>query len=292
VPSPPWSRRAGERRRGLDIQILQTAGSLETLAVATYAAALELDFVMNRNKVIARTAMKQHADHLAAFNAQARKLGGKEQTQPNAKYAKIVEAAKLTLKARATVVQVDISDEHQVTTLFEQAVGAFGGVDILVNNAGVDASGKDVSELPTDVWDRAIRTNLYRTFFCCRRFIQLRLQAGGGGKIISVTSVHEDIPHAGGADCDCSKGGVRNLTRTLALEFAPSKINVNNLAPGMVLTPFNQPAIHDPELLEEQVQSIPWKGPPSRRRSPGWRCSSLRATPTTSPGPPTRCTVA
>ena len=160
---------------------------------------------------------------------------------------------------RATVVQVDISDEDQVTTLFEQAVGAFGGVDILVNNAGVDASGKDVSELPTDVWDRAIRTNLYGTFFCCRRFIQLRLQAGGGGKIINVTSVHEDIPNAGGADYDCSKGAVRNLTRTLALELAPSKINVNNLAPGMVLTPFNQPAIDDPELLEEQVQSIPWK---------------------------------
>jgi len=160
---------------------------------------------------------------------------------------------------RATVVQVDISDEDQVATLFEQALGAFGGVDILVNNAGVDASGKDVGELSTDVWDRAIRTNLYGTFFCCRRFVQLRLQAGGGGKIINVTSVHEDIPNAGGADYDCSKGAVRNLTRTLALELAPSKINVNNLAPGMVLTPFNQPAIDDPELLEEQVQSIPWK---------------------------------
>jgi glucose 1-dehydrogenase len=160
---------------------------------------------------------------------------------------------------RATVVQVDISDEDQVATLFEQALGAFGGVDILVNNAGVDASGKDVGELSTDVWDRAIRTNLYGTFFCCRRFVQLRLQAGGGGKIINVTSVHEDIPNAGGADYDCSKGAVRNLTRTLALELAPSKINVNNLAPGMVLTPFNQPAIDDPDVLEEQVQSIPWK---------------------------------
>ncbi len=116
-----------------------------------------------------------------------------------------------------------------------------------------------MSELSTDVWDRAIRTNLYGTFFCCRRFVQLRLQAGGGGKIINVTSVHEDIPNAGGADYDCSKGAVRNLTRTLALELAPSKINVNNLAPGMVLTPFNQPAIDDPDVLEEQVQSIPWK---------------------------------
>jgi len=159
----------------------------------------------------------------------------------------------------ALVVQVDISDEEQVASLFGQGVERFGSIDILMNNAGVDASGKDVADLPTDVWDTAIRTNLYGTFFCCRRFVQLRKQAGGGGKIINVTSVHEDIPNAGGADYDCSKGAVRNLTRTLALELAPLQINVNNLAPGMVLTPFNQPAIDDPKLLEEQVQSIPWK---------------------------------
>ncbi len=71
--------------------------------------------------------------------------------------------------------------------------------------------------------------------------------------------LHEEIPNAGGSDYDCSKGAVRNLTRTLALELAPLRINVNNLAPGMVLTPFNQPAIDDPDLLEEQVQSIPFK---------------------------------
>ena len=160
---------------------------------------------------------------------------------------------------RAIVVQADISDETQVASIFDQAMRAFDGVDILMNNAGVDASGTPVAELSTEVFDKAIRTNLYGAFFCCRRFIQLRQAAGGGGKIINVTSVHEDIPNAGGADYDCSKGAVRNLTRTLALELAPLKINVNNLAPGMVLTPFNQEAIDDPKVLEEQVQSIPWK---------------------------------
>jgi len=160
---------------------------------------------------------------------------------------------------KAIVVQVDISDEKQVATVFDRAVEAFGTIDILMNNAGVDASGTDVGELSTEVWDKAIKTNVYGPFFCCRRFIQERKQRGGGGKIINVTSVHEDIPNAGGADYDCSKGAVRNLTRTLALELAPMKINVNNLAPGMVLTPFNQPAIDDPDLLEEQVQSIPLK---------------------------------
>jgi len=160
---------------------------------------------------------------------------------------------------RAIVVQLDISDETQVAAAFDRAVEAFGTIDILMNNAGVDASGTDVGLLSTEVWDKAIRTNVYGPFFCCRRFIQERKQRGGGGKIINVSSVHEDIPNAGGADYDCSKGAVRMLTRTLALELAPLGINVNSLAPGMVLTPFNQPAIDDPDLLEDQVQSIPFK---------------------------------
>jgi glucose 1-dehydrogenase len=160
---------------------------------------------------------------------------------------------------RAIVVQLDIRDEDQVGSAFDQAIAAFGTVDILMNNAGVDASGDDVADLSTDTFDTAIRTNVYGPFFCCRRFIQERKQRGGGGKIINVTSVHQDIPNAGGADYDCSKGAVRMLTRTLALELAPLGINVNNLAPGMVLTPFNQAAIDDPSLLEEQVQSIPFK---------------------------------
>lgn len=159
----------------------------------------------------------------------------------------------------AVVVQTDISDEAQVAAAFDRAIEAFGTIDVLMNNAGVDASGADVADLSTQVWDTAIRTNVYGPFFCCRRFVQERKKHGGGGKIINVTSVHEDIPNAGGADYDCSKGAVRNLTRTLALELAPLKINVNNLAPGMVLTPFNQAAIDNPHLLEEQVQSIPFK---------------------------------
>jgi glucose 1-dehydrogenase len=161
---------------------------------------------------------------------------------------------------RAVVVQCDISDEAAVEAMFDEALKTLGAVDILMNNAGVDASGQDVADLPTEVFDKAIRTNLYGTFYCCRRYVQERKAEGGqGGKIINVTSVHEEIPNAGGSDYDCSKGAVRNLTRTLALEVAPLRINVNNLAPGMVLTPFNQPAIDDPDLLDEQVQSIPFK---------------------------------
>ena len=173
--------------------------------------------------------------------------------------AEKTSAAATAAGRRALIVRADVSDEDQVADMFDRAVAAFGVVDILMNNAGVDASGSPVAELSTEVWDRAIRTNVYGPFFCCRRFVQLRIAAGGGGKIINVSSVHADNPNAGGSDYDCSKGAIRMLTRTLALELAPHKINVNSLAPGMVLTPFNQAAIDDPDLLEKQVQSIPWK---------------------------------
>jgi glucose 1-dehydrogenase len=174
--------------------------------------------------------------------------------------AEKTRAEVVALGRRALVVQADIGDEHQVDAMFDKAVAEFGRIDILMNNAGVDASGMEVSDLDTETWDKAIRTNVYGAFFCCRKWIQLR-KAGTkpGGKIINVTSVHQDIPNAGGADYDCSKGAVRNLTHTLALELAPFRINVNNLAPGMVLTPFNQLAIDDPNVLREQVQSVPMK---------------------------------
>ena len=160
---------------------------------------------------------------------------------------------------RALVVQVDTSDESSVEAMFDAAVSTFGTVDILVNNAGVDASGSAVADLDTNTWDRAIRTNLYGYFFCARRFIRIRRDAGGGGKLINVTSVHDTIPRAGAADYDCSKGGQLNLTRTLALELAGLKINVNNIGPGMVLTPFNEDAVEHESVRDERVQSIPWK---------------------------------
>jgi glucose 1-dehydrogenase len=160
---------------------------------------------------------------------------------------------------RAHVVRLDQRDPHSVEHLFRETVDKLGIPDILVNNAGVDASGKQVAEMPIERWDEELKTNLYGPFYCCRVFIRMRRAAGGKGKIINITSVHQEIPRAGAAGYDASKGGLRNLTRTLALEVAPDHINVNNIAPGMVLTPFNQDAIDDPKVLEEQVRSIPWK---------------------------------
>jgi len=158
---------------------------------------------------------------------------------------------------RAVVVQADHGYEDQVQRVFQAALEAFGHIDILMNNASVDASGVHVADLDIRQFERTLRSNLIGQVLCCKHFVRHRKQAGGRGKIINVTSIHEDIPNPGGSDYDCSKSALRMLTRTLSLEVAEHGINVNNLAPGMVLTPFNQPAIDDPDLLDEQTKSIP-----------------------------------
>jgi glucose 1-dehydrogenase len=167
----------------------------------------------------------------------------------------------------AVVVQADVGVEEEVERLFARVEDALGPVTLLMNNAGADASGTHVADLSLDDWSKMIASNLTGPFLCARRFIRAaRAHKASGqtsgqtsGKIINVTSVHEDVPRAGGADYCATKGGLRNLTRCLALELAEDKITVNNLAPGMVLTPMNQAAIDDPALLDQQVQSIPFK---------------------------------
>lgn len=175
------------------------------------------------------------------------------------------EGAKETLhKVESTgrkglVLQVDISEEKEVEEMFNQALEKFGKLNILMNNAAIDGKGFKVAEMPTKNWDMAIKINLYGTFFCTRRFIKELRKQKTKGKIINVSSVHEEIPSPGTAEYCASKGAVRNFTRVLALELAEEGINVNNIAPGMILTPMNQEAIEDKEARKEQVQHIPMK---------------------------------
>lgn len=160
---------------------------------------------------------------------------------------------------RALLRQLDVTSESSIESAFDDTLAEFGRIDILMNNASVDSSGKEIAAIELDAWETALRTNLTGPMLCCRRFINERRRAGGGGRIINVTSVHDEIPRSGAAEYCASKGGLQNLTRTLALELAGDKINVNNLGPGMVLTPMNQEALDDSQAREEQVQSIPFK---------------------------------
>jgi glucose 1-dehydrogenase len=164
------------------------------------------------------------------------------------------------LGRRAIVEQVDLRQEQEIERLFDRAVDAFGGVDILMNNAGIDAAGTPVAEMTTERMRDALSSNFLAYFWTCRRFIQERRKAGKGwGRIINVTSIHDEFPRSGAADYDATKGAQRNLTRTLALELAEEGITANNIAPGMVLTPFNQESVDDPKVREEQTSMIPMK---------------------------------
>lgn len=145
----------------------------------------------------------------------------------------------------AIVVQADVGLEDEVERLLGAGIEAFGKVDVLMNNAGSDALGVNVEDLDIGDFERSLRTDLFGAVLCCKHFIRHRKSQGGGGKIINVTSVHDDQPRPGAADYDCKKGALRNLTRTLALEVSEHGINVNNLAPGMVLTSMNQQAIEE-----------------------------------------------
>lgn len=159
----------------------------------------------------------------------------------------------------AIAVKGDVGDPKDVDRLFDQSKQAFGPPTILVNGAGIDASGTPVKELELAAWEKCLRTNLTGPVLCCRRFLNDFVPGARRGKIVNITSVHEDIPRAGASDYCASKGGLRNLTRCLALELAEENVSVVNVAPGMVLTPMNQEALDDPKVLQEQVQSIPMK---------------------------------
>ena len=159
---------------------------------------------------------------------------------------------------RALVQPLDVRDPAQVAQLFAETERALAVPDVLVNNAAVSKSGRPVADLPIEDWDETLRTDLYGPFYCCQQFIRARRRAGGPGKIINISSVHEEIARAGDAAYEAAKGGLRNLTRVLALELAPDRINVNGIAPGMVLTPMNQQAIVDRNVLDEATRHIPW----------------------------------
>jgi glucose 1-dehydrogenase len=158
---------------------------------------------------------------------------------------------------RALAQRTDVADETAVEALFAAAEAAFGTVRLLVNSAGVNMRGTPLAEMPLKQFTGVLGADLVGPFLTCRRFVR-GLAAGGGGRIVNVSSIHERAPRAGGADYDSAKGGLAQLTATLALELAPQRIAVNAVAPGMILTPMNQSALDDPTELRRKETAIPW----------------------------------
>lgn len=162
---------------------------------------------------------------------------------------------------KALARQCDVRDEAAVDTLFAAAEAAFGPVRGLVNSAGLNMSGTPLEAMSLAQFDRVVRSDLYGPFLTCRRLVRGLPPGEGAGsqaRIVNISSIHERAPRAGGLDYDAAKGGLAQLTTTLALELAPRRIAVNAVAPGMILTPMNQAAVDDPALRAAREAAIPW----------------------------------
>lgn len=183
------------------------------------------------------------------------------------------EAAALSVVAQiemeggqALAKRCDVADEQSVEALFDQAEKSFGPVRYLVNSAGLNMSGTPVQDMSLAQFDRVLRADLYGPFLTCRRLVRglerlvpdNDMHSLAPARIVNISSIHERAPRPGGLDYDAAKGGLAQLTATLALELAPRRIAVNAVAPGMILTPMNQSAIDHPAELAAKQAAIPW----------------------------------
>jgi glucose 1-dehydrogenase len=151
------------------------------------------------------------------------------------------------------LVRGDVSKEEDVVRMFQETVDGLGGLDVLVNHAGIQIS-KPSNELTLNDFEKVLAVNLRGAFLCAREAIRRFLETGTPGVIVNVSSVHQIIPKPDYLGYSVSKGGMQNLTRTLALEFAGRGIRVNGIGPGATVTPINRAWIDDP-VKKEQVES-------------------------------------
>jgi glucose 1-dehydrogenase len=152
----------------------------------------------------------------------------------------------------------DVSSEADVIRMVGEAVDGLGGIDILVNNAGIQIS-RPSDELSSADFDRVLAVNLRGSFMCAREAIRHFLREDKGGSIVNISSVHQIIPKPGYVGYSTSKGGMQNLTRTLALEYAGRAIRVNGVGPGATVTPINRAWIDDPVKRAQVEEHIPMR---------------------------------
>jgi glucose 1-dehydrogenase len=157
---------------------------------------------------------------------------------------------------RDVLVRGDVSREADVIAMFEDTVDQLGGLDVLVNNAGIQIS-RPSHELSGDDFEKVIAVNLRGSFLCAREAIKRFREGGNGGVVLNVSSVHQLIPKPNYLGYSTSKGGMQNLTRTLALEYAGENIRVNAIAPGATITPINRAWVDDPVKREMVESHIP-----------------------------------
>jgi glucose 1-dehydrogenase len=157
---------------------------------------------------------------------------------------------------RHMIVQADVGDERAVSRMFDEVLGDWGHLDILVNNAGIQSEAES-HVYPVDEYRRILDVNLTGALLCSQAAIRHYLSRPGGGAILNCSSVHEMVPKPGFIAYSISKGGLRNLTRTLALEYADRGIRVNAVAPGAIVTDINAAWKDDREARANVESHIP-----------------------------------
>jgi len=150
----------------------------------------------------------------------------------------------------------DVSDPVAVSKMFEYAEDELGPLDILINNAGVQSAGRAHNASLIEI-DRVLAVNVRGPIICAQRFLKKRVEIGGSGSIVNISSVHEVIPKPNYLSYSVSRGATGNLTRTLALEYASSGIRVNSVAPGATVTPINRSWTDDPKKRAEICMHVP-----------------------------------
>ena len=159
-------------------------------------------------------------------------------------------------QARSIIVQADVTNVADTTNLMEQAWSQLGGCDILVNNAGIEKGAEfwDVTEAD---YDAVMDTNLKGAFFLTQAFVRKLRDAKKSGRVINISSVHEDMVFPHFPSYCAAKGGLRMLMRDLAVELGPLGITVNNVAPGAIITPINKSLLEDKSKLDPLLKNIP-----------------------------------
>jgi glucose 1-dehydrogenase len=177
-------------------------------------------------------------------------------------YRKNQEGAEATraevekLGRRAAVIQADVSVIAEGRRLVADAVSAFGSIDILVNNAGIEKRADFWDATEEDYWT-VLNVNMTGPFFVTQAWVRHRREVKGPGKVINISSVHEELPFPHFTSYCMSKGALKMMARNLAIELAPLGITVNNIAPGAIETPINRKLMEDPQLLNALKANIP-----------------------------------
>ena len=154
--------------------------------------------------------------------------------------------------------QYDVSSVNDGQKFIADTAAQFGKIDILVNNAGLERRADFWDATEAD-FDAVLNVNLKGLFFITQAFVKNRMAVKAGGKIINISSVHEELPFPHFASYCASKGGVKMLTRNLSIELAPFGITINSIAPGAIETPINKNLLNDPAKLSALLENIPLK---------------------------------